>query len=587
MALAPIVGLDIGSQLMKAVELHVSSKEGISITAMAVAPTPPGAIQNGMLTDPQGMALAVKQMLKDGGIRAKRVIGCIAGQSSVVVRIIEVPRMTPAELAETMKWEVERHVPFAPTDVQMDYQPLPITDPNDQNPNMSVLLAVAQKDMVNYYVEMLFKAGLDPIAIDIEPLAAGRALLDIENGVPVVRKTAPVVMPEGDVATTEEVEPGTHETVAVVNIGSSNTDISIFEDGMLIFPRSLALAGESITKAISEGMGYQIDQAERIKIEHAQVLMDRVLDYAAGGGAYTQEQVEFPYGQPEESPESLRPIGLPDSGPLGRSVFDSSPVPKNPFDSGPVTPRSPFDSGPIGANRPPSDRISSGPLGRTSPFDVDATTEGIGQSGELDLERTQPIQRRTLDLARRGSPGGGAFDPTATGGPQTEADSLTSQVFDTISPVLSELATELRRSLDYYRSRAAGKNVDRILICGGTASLVGLDKYLDHELQVPVQVASPLTGLTVTTKNFDPRYLQTIAPLFTVAIGLAARQVVFQANPLPVMKKQKKLAAGAAPGGDGTVASKKPGFTLPDISGMFSKKPKPGAGGGTTLPPGT
>ncbi len=126
MAQPPVVGIDIGSQLMKAVELTVSPKEGLAVTALAVAPTPPGVLQNGILTDPNAMAVAVKQMLKDAGIRAKRAVGCIAGQASVVVRIIEVPRMTPAELTETMKWEVERHVPFAPTEVEMDYQPLPL-----------------------------------------------------------------------------------------------------------------------------------------------------------------------------------------------------------------------------------------------------------------------------------------------------------------------------------------------------------------------------------------------------------------------------------------------------------------------------
>src|SRR5581483_2052334 len=95
--------------------------------------------------------------------------------------------MTPQELEETMKWEVERHVPFAPTEAQMAYAPLPIQDTNETNPNMSVLLAVAQVDQINSYVQMLFQAGLDPVAIDIEPLAAGRALLDVKDSQSVVR----------------------------------------------------------------------------------------------------------------------------------------------------------------------------------------------------------------------------------------------------------------------------------------------------------------------------------------------------------------------------------------------------------------
>jgi type IV pilus assembly protein PilM len=579
---------------MKAVELRSSPKTGLAISAVAVSSTPPGVLQNGMLTDPVLMAQGIRQMLKEAGIRSKRVIGCIAGQSSVVVRIIEVPRMTPAELAETMKWEVERHVPFAPTEVEMDYQPLPAMNEEEaNNPNMSVLLAVAQKDMVNYYVETLLKSGLDPAAIDIEPLAAGRALLDIDvNGQPIKRKVRPIIVEGGDIATEQEpTEPeAPTETVAVVNIGSSNTDISIFEDGMLIFPRSLALAGESLTKAISEVLGYQAEQAERLKIEHGKVLMDRMGEYANQGYA---DAVDFPYGQPDE--EGGRAMGGGDSGPLGsRSPFDSGPLqPRSPFESGPLQPRSPFETGPIsgnlGSDRIVSgplgsgDRINSGPLGQPSAFDVDPAADPNAPAA-LDLERTQPIQRRALDLARRGAGGGGAagggFDGSGQGNP--EADSLTIQIFDAILPVLSELATELRRSLDYYRSRAAGKNVDRVILCGGTASLPGIDQFLQAELQVPVQIANPFSGLSVTTKSFDSRYLESIAPVFTVAVGLAERNAVFAANPEPSAKKTKVAAAAPAAAGAGAPKAKA-GFKMPSFS--FGKKGKAAGGGNTTSPP--
>ena len=91
----------------------------------------------------------------------------------MVVRVIEVPKMSRQELAETMKWEVERHVPFAQNEIVMDFEPLrePDADPNAQN--MEVLLAVAQEELINRHVQTLRLAGLKPMAIDIEPLASG------------------------------------------------------------------------------------------------------------------------------------------------------------------------------------------------------------------------------------------------------------------------------------------------------------------------------------------------------------------------------------------------------------------------------
>jgi cell division ATPase FtsA len=239
-----------------------------------------------------------------------------------------------------------------------------------------------------------------------------------------------------------------------------------------------------------------------------------------------------------------------------------------------------------------SDRIASGPLGSQSPFGTGPIgAGGFAAPGSLDLERTQPIQRRALDLARRGASVVGGPDQSAaqsTGSPDDSASEVTVQIFDAILPVLSELSTELRRSLDYYRSRAAGKNVDRVILCGGTASLPGLDQYLDQELQVPVQVASPFNGLSVATRNFDPSYVQAIAPLFTVAVGLAARPAVFAANPEPIVKKGRaprapkmpKAAASSRTGG----SKSKPAFTMPTIS--FGKKGNKDDGkGNTTLPP--
>ena len=128
-------------------------------------------------------------------------------------------------------------------------------------------------------------------------------------------------------------------------------------------------------------------------------------------------------------------------------------------------------------------------------------------------------------------------------------DEQRNQIFEAIAPVLGELATELRRSLDYYRSRAQGRSVDRVLLTGGSASLGNLGPFLQHELQVPVLVADPMSGLEVTSKHYDAQYLQLIAPVFAIALGLAARDAVFDANPVPRAAKPprapKKSKAGA------------------------------------------
>src|SRR5579871_2730763 len=106
------VGLDIGSNLMKVAEVRKGSR-GLEVVAMDLAATPPEAFENSIIVDPKAMGDAVKALLKKAGISTKQCISSISGQQSVVVRVIEVPQMNASELEETMKWEVERHVPFA------------------------------------------------------------------------------------------------------------------------------------------------------------------------------------------------------------------------------------------------------------------------------------------------------------------------------------------------------------------------------------------------------------------------------------------------------------------------------------------
>jgi len=519
MAAGPLIGIDIGSQQIKIAELR-PGKTGLTITALGIGPTPVGVVQNNIITDPAAMGVALKQLMRESGITVKRAVGCISGQNAVVIRIIEVPRMTDAELKETMKWEVERHVPFAPSETVLDYQPLvPRTPEAATGPNMEVLLAVAQQDAVSNYIDTLFVAGLDPTAIDIEPLAISRAVLDLADGRPVARPQAAVGEPAF-------ADGGFAETVAIVNIGAANTDIAIFQGGQLTFPRSLPLAGDSLTRAIAEALQYTMEQAERVKRDYAVVQLDRMAVYT--GTAY-EEGYETPQFQDEDN-------------------FNLNDDADNPFDLNPQSP----DFG--NAFRTEADP----PLGGTA---FGGTAFG-GPPAFDDLDRTQPISRRTLNLARPApSDIPPAFMPptddvgfglAGAGGGANESK-LRDDIFEAIAPVLGELASEIRRSLDYYRSRGAQVSIDRVLLTGGSAGLTNLAAFLQNELQAPVAVASPLAALPVTSKHFDPSYLPTIGPAFTVAVGLAARDAVFSANPLPKKPKPAKVAAGAAPNPNATV----------------------------------
>jgi len=484
----PTVGIDVGSSLIKVAEAR-PGKEGIVVTALGIAPTPPGVIDNEIIVDPQTLGQAVKRLLSESGISCKRSVSSVAGQSSVVVRIIEVPRMTRQELAETMKWEVERHVPFAASEVVMDFQPVerPTTDPSDQN--MEVLLAVAQQEMVNAHVEMLFAAGMQPAAIDVEPLAASRSLIDAAgNG-------------------------ARDQTIAIINIGASSTDLGVYQNGLIAFPRTLPIAGDTITRSISDNLRIPLDEAERIKRERAVILLDRAADFGPAVGIGGAEPAGD-FGAPDATvglaappaQESQDGLGfMPGLAGLGPSAEQEASAPS------PATPD--FDIDVAAPSAPPPERP-------VMDFDLSDDSFAAAPAPQIDLSADIGGQEPEVEAPQRFDLAG--LDQSTALAP---AELSEEHIFDAMAPVLGDLIAEIRRSLEYYASRFQSQP-DRILLCGGTAKLPNLDRLLQNELGLPVAIANPLENVTVLSRSLSPGYLEEVASVFPVCLGLAIRDML-------------------------------------------------------------
>lgn len=491
------VGIDIGSSLIKVVEAKPGSG-GVTITALGVAPTPRGSIDNEVIVDPQAVGGAIRQLLAESGISSKQSVSSVSGQSSVVVRIIEVPKMTKQELAETMKWEVERHVPFAASEVLMDFQPVerPTSSPDDQN--MEVLLAVAQQEVVNGHVEALLAAGLEPIVIDVEPLAACRSLIDVST------------------------DGAREQAIAIINIGAATTELGVYQSGLLAFPRTLPIAGDTITRALSDGLGISIQQAERLKRERAVVLLDRAEEFSASVGIPDIPAVGA-YDEPEgalgaSSPEAEAAVDDSAFIPgLGYGVSVSPPEEEKAEAGGELD----FDIDIGGGAQEPGGPIMDFDL---SGGDEEATVAPEGELLEGGPEAPRPAEgeAEVQDL-----PAPVAYDLSAVEEiSEVELAEFSEEaIFDAMAPVLNDLIAEIRRSIEYYTSRFQSQP-DRVLICGGTAKLKDLDSLLQTELGLPVIVANPLQNVTVFSKALSQDYLEEVAAVFPISVGLAIRDMI-------------------------------------------------------------
>ncbi|MCS7254740.1 MAG: pilus assembly protein PilM, partial [Armatimonadetes bacterium] len=149
-----VLGLNIGSRFIKAVELR-SKRGGIEVAAIGIAPTPEAAIAAGEILQPDVLIEALRELIRDAGIRAKDTVVTIAGQASVVVRVTEVPKMSHKEFVSTMALEIEREVPFDPGSIRKDYVMLRDMDEVEEGGTVPVLYAAVRSDVIDTYIDVL------------------------------------------------------------------------------------------------------------------------------------------------------------------------------------------------------------------------------------------------------------------------------------------------------------------------------------------------------------------------------------------------------------------------------------------------
>ncbi len=93
-----------------------------------------------------------------------------------------------------------------------------------------------------------------------------------------------------------------------------------------------------------------------------------------------------------------------------------------------------------------------------------------------------------------------------------------------IDMVNAEVAGEIRRSFDFFRSSSHSDTIHRVILSGGCARLPGLVEYLAENLEISFEVANPLRKIKVDPKKFNAEQLEMIAPQLAVSVGLALRQ---------------------------------------------------------------
>jgi len=232
-----IVGLDIGTSAIRAVELSVDDGSRPILEAFGQVGLVPGTVVDGEVRDRVRVVEALHKLWHNGGFSEKRVTLGVAGLRAIT-REVDMPPLPPEELDEAVKYQADQVIPFPLERTALSAKVIAQYTDADGAPQIRVLVAAAHRDLIDGVVNAVIAAGLEPVRIDLDTAALARALYDpsFSGG------------PE-----------------AIVSVGAGLTMVVVHQNGLLQFVRTIDLGGESVTKSIASALDLPPSDAEDIK----------------------------------------------------------------------------------------------------------------------------------------------------------------------------------------------------------------------------------------------------------------------------------------------------------------------------------
>lgn len=232
--MSSILGVDIGQSTIKLVAINNSNMGKFTLDSMGEIKAPVvDAAQINSSKHFNQIGATIKSLISDLKIKNKQVVANLP-ENEVISRLIRLPPLKDSEILDALRFEAETFVPYPLEEVSLDYE---IIEKDDAG-RLTIFVIAARNDLISNYVKMFRSLGLELLAIESPAVAYRRV---IKNGIKTV------------------------ERVIILDIGEKFSDIFNVNKGNVYFSRSLPIGGESLTRAVSLGLGLDMASAEEYK----------------------------------------------------------------------------------------------------------------------------------------------------------------------------------------------------------------------------------------------------------------------------------------------------------------------------------
>ena len=263
-----IAGLDIGSSKIRAIVGTIEDKKN-TINIIGVGVSPSNGIRKGMVTDIDEVVSNITAALDDAermaGEPIHRVFVGISGthietyDSKGVIAI-------SGQNAEITEDDVSRVLEAAQA----------VSLPS----NCEILRVIPKSFSVDSHKNVKYPVGMTGIRLEVEAHIITGSVSAIKNidkslyqtGIDPQEMVPTILACSESIINRKQRELG----VALIEIGSSCTNLAVFEEGSVIYSAVIPVGGEHVTNDLAIGLRCAIDTAEKVKIEYGTCIPEDV-----------------------------------------------------------------------------------------------------------------------------------------------------------------------------------------------------------------------------------------------------------------------------------------------------------------------
>jgi type IV pilus assembly protein PilM len=237
---ATTLGLDLGATGVRAVE--VAWQGGRPTLVHWAAADFPAEVTDWRSIDRQVMGEMIRQMLTQASMnKIKWAAHSISGES-VALQYFNFPKLMPEDVAEAVRIEAETALPFRGDGALISYVLYPDQRSAKGKARTHGLAIAADGQFAETRMEILREAHLEPFCIETDATACCNAFL-----------------------ATHGLKTSGAGTSALINIGHQRSNLAVLNNAGTLLIRDVPWGGVQFTKALSELMNGQLEEAETLK----------------------------------------------------------------------------------------------------------------------------------------------------------------------------------------------------------------------------------------------------------------------------------------------------------------------------------